>query len=180
MLYTAAYEFQLPNSLIYQPIPPLQMFQGTNLIIHGGPLLAQEIMYWSGRSLRARSAEESQRIPVRQNAILLHPFVNLELPGHRNLVQARFQLAIRPALQDIRHGDDQIGGILARHGDKRVPLAAILKFEAACVILEQEAQSAEVGMWPDASRVLSEKLALGDAGIVIEAQLAYVGEGVRE
>ena len=95
-------------------------------------------------------------------------------------MQARLQHIIRPALQDIRHGDDQIGGILARHGDKRARLAAILEFEPACIILEQEAQTAEVGMWPDASRVLSEELVPRDARVVIQAQLAYVGEGARE
>lgn len=138
-LYTAAYEFLLPSSSINQPIPPLQMLQCTNLIIIGRPLLAHGIMYRSCRLLRARSAEENQRIPVRQNAILLRPTINLELPGHRNPMQARLQHIVRPALQDIRHGDDQVGGILVHHGDKRARLAAILKFEAACTVLEQEA-----------------------------------------
>ena len=84
-------------------------------------------------------------------------------------MQTRLQLIVRPSLQDIRHGNNQIGGLLAYHGDKRARLAAIFKFEAACIILEQEAYSAEVGMWPYASRVIGEKFVLGDAGIMIQA-----------
>ncbi len=35
-------------------------------------------------------------------------------------------------------------------------------------------------MWPDASRVRGEELVLGDAGVMIQTQLADVGEDARE
>ena len=118
--------------------------------------------------------EEDARVSVLAEALGLA----LELRGHRHLVHAGLDDAVRPALEGVADVDDHLRGavgVARQHGDERAWVAAVLELEAANGVLEQQGDDAEVGVRPRALDLALGELLQVRLGVVVEACLAGGG-----
>ena len=127
--------------------------------------------------LLSRAIQENHRIPHWQKQIaILADIVNglIGLVGkplrHHDPVQRPLKSAISPPLQNIGPTDDQVRGFLVANGDEMPGCRlSILVFESAFVILNIEADEAEVSVRPNASGVGLRELPFRETGVMVQA-----------
>ena len=115
--------------------------------------------------------EEDRREPFRERAI---PHA-LQMDRVGDLMQARPDDLVGQTFKGVADVDDHLVGIFPDDGHERA-VAAVLEFQPAHRVLEQERDDAEIAVRPGALGETLLQLLDRDGRVVIEAQLAGGGD----
>ena len=161
------------NCPIQLPHPDPMKLQPRQVLIDPRPLGGDEVVHRTHINLTSGFDETGNRLTFGQDTVgdVLH----IDRGG--NLVQTGFEVAVRHVIQTVAHVHQDLGGVFVWQGDEsvRVGAVAVLHFETAGVVLEEEGDHAEVGVRPGATVLARAQLLRGDRGVVIHAE--FVDDG---
>lgn len=96
----------------------------------------------------------------------------LEIDGCSNLVQTSFEKTVGQVLETVADIHQHLRGMFVRERDERIGFRAVtvLNLQTTSIILEEERNHSEIGVWPGTTVFAGVELLRGDRSVVVNAK----------